>query len=149
MARFIQWFPTGVSHISLWPHKIQPREWKEEQWTHTDLFCVKLLQKPLGMPTHLWLSSLTAFFCWLSLPWTAISRWLSSSALHCRLHLSVFLCQLTLCLLWDLPYLRFRSCGRSQTQTFVWVSCQSRQRDSLTGAHTHTPNTMNGLIVSH
>ena len=102
------------------------------------VFCAKLLQKPLGMPTHLWLSSLTASFSWPSFPWSAISR-LASSALRCRLPLSVLLCQL-LCLPSDLPFiLHFRSRGRSRAQAFVWVSRQSRQRGSLTGAHTHPP----------
>ena len=50
--------------------------------------------KAIRNATHLWLSSLTASFCWPSFPWTAISLWLVSSALRCRLHLSVFLCQL-------------------------------------------------------
>ena len=114
------------------------------------VFCVKLLQKPLGMLTHLWLSFLTASFCWPSFPWTAISCQLVSSAFCCQMRLSIFLCQLTLCLLWDLPFLiHFRSHGRSGPQSFVWVSCQSRQKDSLTGVHTHTPNTTHGHIVSH
>ena len=59
------------------------------------IFCAKLLQKLLGMPTYLWLSSLTASFWWPSFCWTAISRRLVSSAFRCRLPLSVFLCQLT------------------------------------------------------
>ena len=32
------------------------------------VFCAKLLQKPQGMLTHLWLSSLTASFRWPSFP---------------------------------------------------------------------------------
>ena len=76
------------------------------------VFCAKLRQKPRGMPTHLWLSSLTISFCWPSFPRTAISRRLVSSALRCRLPLSVFLCQLTLSLLWYLPlFVHFQSCG--------------------------------------
>ena len=39
---------------------------------HGRVFCAKLPQKPLKMPTHLWLSSLTASFCWPSFPWTAV-----------------------------------------------------------------------------
>ena len=53
------------------------------------VFFAKLLQKPLGMPTHLWLSSFTASFCWPSFPWTAISRWLVFSVVRCRLHFLV------------------------------------------------------------
>ena len=37
--------------------------------------------------------------------------------------------------------------GDLAVRPFVWVSHQSRQRDSLTGG-THTPNTTNGRIVS-
>ena len=66
----------------------------------------------------------------------------SSPASFCwlfQLPLSVFLRQLTLCLPWDLPlHFNFLSRGRSRAQGFVWVSRQSRQSDSLTGAHTHT-----------
>ena len=98
------------------------------------------------MPTHLWLSSLTAFFCWPPFPLTAISHRLVSSALHCRLHLSVLLTDPLS--FWDFPFfLHFRSRGRSRPQSFVWVSRQSRQRDSLTSTHTPTPNTTNGHIV--
>ena len=49
------------------------------------VFFAKLLQKPLGMLTHLLLSSLSASFCWPFFPWTAISRRLVSSAVRCRL----------------------------------------------------------------
>ena len=114
---FFSHFRLGILHISLRPHKILPRGWKEEnKRTNTDLgqlqaqesefvtlciprasvdyrgrvFCAKLLQNPQGMLTHLWLFSLTAS-CWLSFPWTAISRRPSSSALRCRLPLSVLL----------------------------------------------------------
>ena len=104
------------------------------------VFRAKLLQKPPGMLIHLRLSSLTAYFCWPSFPWTAISSRPSSSVLRCRL---------PLCLLSDhRSLLHFRSHGRSRPQSFVWVSRQSRPRDSLTGAHTPTPNTTNGHIVS-
>ena len=71
-------------------------------------------------------------------PWTAISRRLVSSAVCCRLLLSGFLCQLSLYLLSDLPFLlHFRSRGRSRAQAFLWVSRRSRQRDSLIGEHPH------------
>ena len=53
------------------------------------VFCAKLLQKPLGMLTHLWLCSLIASFCWQSFPWIAISIRPSSSALLCQLALSL------------------------------------------------------------
>ena len=49
------------------------------------VFFAKLLQKPLGMSTHLWLSSVTASLSWPSFLWTAISHRLVSSALRCRL----------------------------------------------------------------
>ena len=135
---FFSYFWQGILLISLRPHKIQPRGWKKKyKLTNTDLgqlqvqvrefmtlclldyrgrvFCAKLLQKPQGMPTHLWLSSFTASFCWPSFPRTAISSRPSSSALLCRLTLAVFLCQLTLFLLTDIPFhFPFRSRGRSR-----------------------------------
>ena len=49
------------------------------------VFCAKLLQKLLGMPTHFWLFFLIASFCWPSVPWTPLSTALSG-----------YLCQLTL-----------------------------------------------------
>ena len=77
-----------------------------------------------------------------------------SSTLRCRLPLSIFLCQLNLSLLWDLPFLLhlwFRQ--RSHPHFFVWVSRQNRQRDRLTGARTHTHTHTNaqhkGRILSH
>ena len=107
---------------------------------HGRVFCAKLLQKPLGMPTHLWLSSLPASFCCSSFPWTAISRQLVSSYLHCRLPLSVFLCKLTLCLLWDLPFLLY----------FLSRGFRAKaDKEILWPAPTHTPNTMNDHIVSY
>ena len=143
----------GVSHISLRPHKYN----REDKRTNRDLgqlqaqagefvtlcilcafvdshgrvFCARLLQKPLGMLIHLWLSSLTVSFCWPSFPLTALSRRLVSA--H-RYHLL----SLCLCLLSDLPFLlHFRSCGLSRPQSFVWVSPQNRQRDRLSGANTN------------
>ena len=44
--------------------------------------------KPVGMITHLWLSSLTASFCWPTFPWTAILCRPSSSALLYQMTLS-------------------------------------------------------------
>ena len=42
---FIQWVPTGVSHISLWPQEIQPREWEKKNkrtiWTLVSSKCKK------------------------------------------------------------------------------------------------------------
>ena len=94
---------------------------------HRRVFCAKRLQKPVGIPTHLWLSSLAASFSWPSFPWTAISRRLVSSALRCRLPLSVFLRQLPLYLLWYFPLLvHFRSRRRSRAQV-LWVSHRNKE----------------------
>ena len=57
--------------------------------------CAELLQKPVGMPTNLWLSSFTAS-CWLSFPWIAISHLTG-------LFYSLLSTASLLCLLWDLP----------------------------------------------
>ena len=73
--------------------------------------------KLLEMPTHFWLSSLTAPFCWRSVPWTAISRQPVSSAVSCQtLSLGSFF-QIALCLFSDLPFfLHFRSRRRSRVK---------------------------------
>ena len=110
----------GVSHISLRPHKYnregRRKRSNEQTWTWASskrkkgesvwhfscslpCFCrlsrTSILRetftKPRGMLTHLWLSSLTVSFCWLSFPWTAISSRPSSSALlYQLLSLAVF-----------------------------------------------------------
>ena len=89
-------------------------------------------------------SSLTVFLhCLLLLTVLPLDCYLKPTVLLCsplstdslRLPLSTQ----PLCLPWDLlSLLHFQSRGRSRPQSFVWVSRQSRQRDSLTGAHTHT-----------
>ena len=53
------------------------------------VFCAKLLQKLLGMPTHFWQSSRTATFCWTSVPWTPLSA--ASLRLPSSTHLLSFL----------------------------------------------------------
>ena len=89
------------------------------------IFFAKLLQKPLGMPIHLWLSS---------------SR--PPSADRCRLPLCVSLCQFTLSgFLCQLPsgFSRislpphFQSRRRSRVYALCLVSRQNRQRDRLLG----------------
>ena len=63
--------------------------------------------------------------------WTAISSRLFPSALLCQLPLSVFSGTF-------LPSSTSGLAGDLALRPFVWVSLQSRQRDSLTGAQ-HTP----------
>ena len=148
-------FWLGVLHISLHIHKAQPRGWeKKDKRTNTGLgqlqaqvrefvtlcilrafvdhrrrvFCVKLLQKPQGMLTHLWLSFLTVSFCWPSFPWM---RYLAPTGLFCP-PLSTG----SLCLLWDLPS-HFRSRGIFRPQSFVWISRKNRQRDRPSGTSTN------------
>ena len=109
---------------------------------HRRVFCAKLLQKLQGMPTHLWLSFLTASLYWPPFPWSAISRRLVSSTLRCRLYLSVFLCQLTLCV-FSGTFLSSSTSGLGrglELRPFVWVLRQSRQRDYLTGAQAYIQN---------
>ena len=153
-------FRLGILHISLRPHKIQPRRWKKKnKRTNTDLgqlqaqerefvtlcnlralvdyrrrvLCAKLLQKPLGMLTHLWLSSLTASFSWPSFPWTAISSRLSSSVFSCRQTLCIFSGTF-------LPSSTSGLVGGLAVRPFMWVCVAPKQtkRFSDRRAHTHT-----------
>ena len=99
--------------------------------SHRCVFYAKPLEKPLGMPTHLWLSSLTASFCWP--PWTPTGLFCSPLS-TCPLCLLFVNCPSVYS--GDLPFLLyFQSRGRSRPQAPLFVFC--RQRDSLTGAHTH------------
>ena len=113
------------------------------------IFFAKLLQRPLGMPTDLWLS--------YSLPPSADRCWLWNDNLSCLLlllsvldYLCVSLRQLPSGLLCQLPSLcsfancpsgfyrtsltpHFRSRQRSQLQALCLVLCQNRQRYRLLG----------------
>ena len=119
--------------------------------SHADIFSrwlIRLLCWSLGLSSHL------SDFCWFpSLPCFP-----PPSADCCLLPLSVFLRQLTPSVEFFLdpsslcpPVFFWTSClaGDLEFKPFVWVSHQSRQRDSLTDTHTRTPNTMNGHLVSH
>ena len=89
------------------------------------IFFAKHLQKPRGMPTHLWpFSSLlpSADRCRLPL---CVSLY--------QLTLSGFLCHLPLWLLSDLASSNFQSHWRSRVQALCLVSHQNRQRDRLIG----------------
>ena len=132
---FIQWFPTGVSRISLQPYKYNREGGRKNKRTNTDLgqlqaqereFCNTLhspcicrlsraciLRETSTKATRNVNSSLTVFpHCFLLLTVPPLDCYLTPT---CRLHLSVFLCQLTLCLLGDLPFLpHLRSRGRSR-----------------------------------
>ena len=164
---------TGVFHISFRPQKIQPSEWKEENkqtiWTWVSskrkkgcfvtpwiprasidyrwhVFFTKLLQKQLGMLTLVdcVLCPAPIFSCLLLLTLSA----------DCLPLLSVVDCffpssfvNSPLCLLWT--FLSSSTSGVAadlELKPFVWVLCQNRQRDCLTGAHAHTQH--NGHIVS-
>ena len=74
-------------------------------------------------------SSLTVFpHCLLLLTVLPLDCYLTLTGLFCSP-----LSTASLHPLWDLPFLlHFRSRRRSHPQSFVWVSHQSRQRDSLT-----------------
>ena len=91
------------------------------------IFFAKLLQKPQGMPTHLWLSS--------SLP---------SSADRCRLPLCVSLCQLpSLGSLTNCPSgfsrtslpLHFRLVGDLESKPFVWLSAKTKWSSAWRTTH--------------
>ena len=102
---------------------------------------VKLPQKPLAM--------LTSVDCVLLLLLTALSsrlisftpfRWLSPSAPFCWMSYSVFSRTF-------LPS-SFRFRGRSRVQALC-LGFAPKQRDSLTGTHTHPPTQRMPNIVSH
>ena len=156
---FFSHFQLGLLHITLQIRKAQPRGCENKnQRTNTGLgqlqaqereICVTILcsfscicslsracilhetsTKPRGMLTHLWLSSLTASFCWPSFSWIA---YLKPTVLLCPA-----LSTDSLCLLWDLPSIfRVRSRGRSRPLSFVWVSHRNSQRDRLSGTNTN------------
>ena len=92
---------------------------------HWRVFFVKLLQKQLG-------TLLT-----VSLPCLHL---LLPPGDCCQLPLSVFLRQLTLCLLWDLPLLvHFRSRGRSRAQALcLGFAPKQTKRSSDQRTHTHS-----------
>ena len=110
--------------------------------SHADIFS-RWLTQPLCRSLDL--SSRLSDFCWLpSLPCFHLllppSGHHPSPGLHCWLLLSIFLCQLTLCLLWDLPlFVHFWSRRRSRAQAlclgFVPIKTK-RSSDS------NTPSTM-------
>ena len=87
--------------------------------------------KPLGILTYLWLSSLTDS-CWPSFPGL-----LSQAD---RPPLPWFVTPLFVFSRTFLPSFTSGLVGDLVLRPFVWVSCQSRQRDSLTGTHTHQHN---------
>ena len=95
------------------------------------IFFAKLLQKPLGMPTHLWPSS--------SLPPSADRCRLPLCVSLRQLTLSGFLCQLPLWLLSDLPFLfHFRSHRRSRAQAFVWFRAKTDKELVCLASHPHS-----------
>ena len=96
------------------------------------VFCAKLLQKTTRITNYFLPLLLTV------LPLDSIVDSLSpSSFVNCPCVFScTFLSSSTSGLVADL-----------ELKPFVWVSRQNRQRDHLTGAHTHTQH--NGNIVSH
>ena len=121
------------------------RETSTKATSHADIS--RWLTRPLCRSSGL--SSRLSDFCWLP-SLLCLHPLLPPSADCCQLPFSVFLRQLTFCPFSDLPFLvHFRSRGGYLAQPFEWVSRQSRQRDSLTGVHTHTPNSTNGHRVSH
>ena len=149
-------FQLGVLHISLQPHKIQPRRWKKKNkqtnkhglgsapsarkgvcdTLHSPCICrllqAGILRKISTKATRNVNSSLTILSHSLLL--------LTVLPLDCYLApTGLFYPPLsTDCLLWDLPsLLHFRSRRRSHPQSFVWVSRQNRQRDRLSGANTN------------
>ena len=96
--------------------------------------------KPQGMLTHLWLSSLIAFFCWPSFLWTAISSQRSSSIRLCQLTLSVssgtFLPSSTSCFARDIvlsPFCGF--CAKTDKEIICVMPTQT-ETDCYTLCHT-------------
>ena len=162
-------FRPGALHISLQIRKTQPKGWRKrtnEQtraWVsskrkkgevYVTHFCTspcicrlswacvlrETSTKPLGILTHLWLSSLTASFC---RPCPSLDSYLKPTVLFC-LPLTID----SLCLLWDLPsLLHFQSRWRSRPQA-LWVGFTPKQTKRFSDRHQHKRKWMQH-IVSH
>ena len=151
-------FRPGASHISLRPHKTQPRGWRKrtneqiQAWVsskrkkgevYVTLLCSspyinrltracilrETSTKPLEMLTHLWLSSLAASFC---RPCPSPDSYLKPNVLFCLPFSTDSVFSGTF-----LPSSTSGLAGDLALRPFVWVSRQNRQRDSRTGAHTN------------
>ena len=146
----------GVSHIKLHIHKAQPRGWEKKKQTNKHglgsahkrkkgsfvTLCIhphicrlstacilrETSTKATKMPTHLWLSSLTASLLLTILPQDCYHSPIGLFCSPLSTALSIFSSFLP-----PLPVSRWDLV----LSPLCRVSRQSRQRDSLTGAHTH------------